>query len=344
MGKTDFTDPAAVDAWDRWFRWREGMHLHDLTVDATWERVARAVASAQGPQAAFWAQHYVDALSKWQMLPGARLLHDAGTGSSSFEMQISTKKNTILAASNIAVLNVNAFVRRSRGTMVWFDRDEFMRVCALAVRFLDDALFAGATPMAGLRIGVIGMADALSQLGVGYAGDAALAQAREIAIAFAEGCLRGDLAMARERGSHPHSHTRWVARLHARRIGDGLRSELRRYGMRHPHLTAIMSDPRLALLANNSSDGLDPALHTNAHEQQQPFTMRWQDAALDSESALFVQTAQLALRAAIQPWIDRPIDTPLLTLQELDENTRERCVTLAAALKLKPPRWRLPLG
>jgi ribonucleoside-diphosphate reductase alpha chain len=154
--------------------------------------------------------------------------------------------------------------------------------------------------------------------------------------------LHGDLAVARERGAHPRSHTRWAARLRARGIDGGLRSELRRYGMRHPHLTAIMSDPRLALLANNSSDGLDPALRANAHEK--PTTMRWQDAALDSESALFAQTAQLALRAAIQPWIDRPIDTPLLALQELDEHTRERCVTLAAALKLRPPRWRLALG
>ncbi len=349
MGKTAFTKPAAVDAWDLWFRWRDGAQLRDLTVDATWERVARTVGSAEGPQAAFWARHYVDAFSKWQMLPGERLLHDAGTSSPSLgsptQQMIHSDTPRIkeiaanLANSNIAVLNVNAFVRRSRGAAAWFDRDEFMRICTLAVRFLDDALVNGGFPMAGLRIGMFGVADALAQLGVGYAGDAAQAQARAIAIAFAEGCLRGDLAMACERGANPLNDKRWAARLRARGLDHDLRAELHRYGMRHPQLTAIMPHPQLALLANNATDGLDPAVRANAHER--PAATDWQDAALAGDSALFAQTAQLALRAAIQPWIDRPIDTPLLALQELDLDTREHCATLAAALKLKPPRWRL---
>jgi ribonucleoside-diphosphate reductase alpha chain len=367
MANTIFTDPTAVDAWDLWFRWREGMHLHDLTIDATWERVARAAAPAEDPQAAFWAQRYVDAFSKWQMLPGEQLLHDAGTGSALQETlrrglthadtaqteqtsanvtAVKVIASNVIASSamvsNTAALNASAFVRRSRGAAAWFDRDEFMRVCGLAVRFLDDVLVAATTPMAALRIGVIGVADALAQLGVGYAGDAALAQARTIASAFSEGCMRGDVAMARERGRNPLNNKHWAARLRARDLSDKLRMELRRYGIRHPQLTAIMSHPRLALLANNTTDGLDPAVHPNGHEPSA--AVHWQDTALDNDSALFAQTAQLALRAAIQPWIDRPIDTPLLALHALDENIRQRCGTLAAALKLKPPRWRLPLS
>jgi ribonucleoside-diphosphate reductase alpha chain len=367
MGNTIFTDHTAVDAWDLWFRWREGMRLHDLTIDATWERVARAVAAADSPQAALWAQRYVDAFSKWQMLPGEQLLHDAGAGSASQETlrrglthtdtpqteqtcanvtTVNIIASNVIASSamvsNTAVLNASAFVRRSRGAAAWFDCDEFMRVCGLAVRFLDDVLVAGTTPMAALRIGVIGVADALAQLSVGYAGDAALAQARIIASAFSEGCMRGDVAMARERGANPLNNKRWAARLRARDLSDELRMELRRYGVRHPQLTAIMSHPRLALLANNTTDGLDPAVHPNGHEPSA--AVHWQDTSLDNGSALFAQTAQLALRAAIQPWIDRPIDTPLLALHALDEDIRQRCGTLAAALKLKPPRWRSPLS
>ncbi|MCC7247904.1 MAG: hypothetical protein IT473_04695, partial [Lysobacter sp.] len=210
MGKTAFTDPAAVDAWDLWFRWRDGARLRDLTIDATWERVAHAVAGARDSNAAMWAQRYADAFSKWQVLPSERLLRDAGTGAGT----------TAATTPPQAALNVAAFVRQSRGTATRFDRDEFLRVCGLAVRFLDDALLASAGHAAsGLQIGLFGMADALSQLDCGYVGEAATAQAREIAAAFAEGCLLGDLSLARERGGNAVDGKRWGPRFRARGLG-----------------------------------------------------------------------------------------------------------------------------
>lgn len=329
MGKTAFTDPAAVDAWDLWFRWREGARLRDLTIDATWERVARAVIGAGDADAALWTQRYVDAFSKWQILPGERLLRDAGTG---------VGENA--ATPSQAAVNVAAFVRQSRGAATRFDRDEFMRVCGLTVRFLDDAALASGHTPSGLQIGLFGLADALSQLGRGYAGDGASAQAREIAAAFAEGCLLGDLALARERGANAVDGKRWGARFRARGLGGEALADARRYGMRYSRLTAIGSQPRLALFANNVSNGLDPAVRANANAR--PYGWRWQDAALANDGALAAQTAQLTLRATVQPWIDRPIDAPLLALREPDDEIRGVCVALAESLGLKTPQWRLP--
>lgn len=329
MGKTAFTDPAAVDAWDLWFRWRDGARLRDLTIDATWERVAHAIAAAD-TNAALWAQRYADAFSKWQVLPSEHLLRDAGTGA-----------GTTAAATPQAALNVGAFVRQSRGMVTRFDRDEFLRVCGLTVRFLDDAsLVSSGHPASGLQIGLFGMADALSQLGCGYAGDAACAQAREIAATFAEGCLLGDLSLARERGANTVDGKRWGARFRARGLGGEVLADARRYGMRYSRLTAIASQPRIALLTNNAADALDPAVRTTAHERAS--AARWRDPGLDRMAPRMAQIAQLELRAAIQPWIDRPIDTPLLALREPDEATRAECAALAKTFALKPPRWRLP--
>ena len=42
-----FLDPVAVEAWDAWFRWREDGQLRDISVEATWERVAGALAQAE---------------------------------------------------------------------------------------------------------------------------------------------------------------------------------------------------------------------------------------------------------------------------------------------------------
>lgn len=326
MGKTAFTDPAAVDAWDLWFRWREGARLRDLTIDATWERIARAVAGASSADTTLWTQRYIDAFSKWQILPCERLLRDAGTGAAA-------------AAPPQAALNVSAFVRQSRGAAARFDRDEFMRICGLAVRFLDDASLASGHVAGGLQIGLFGVADALSQLGCGYAGEAARAQAREVAAAFAEGCLLGDLALARERGANAMDGKRWGARFRARGLSGEVLADARRYGLRYSRLTAIGSQPRIALLANNAADALDPAVRMSAHER--PAAARWRDATLDRMGLASAQTAQLELRAAIQTWIDRPIDTPLLALREPDEATRAECAALAASFALKPPRWRL---
>ncbi len=334
MGKTAFTDPTAVDAWDLWFRWREGARLRDLTIDATWERIAHAVAGATDANATQWAQRYVDAFSKWQILPGERLLRDAGTGAAANAASSAT-------TASQAALNVVAFVRQSRGAATRFDRDEFLRVCGLTVRFLDDAALTSSGHSAnGLQIGLFGMADALSQLGCGYAGEAACAQAREIAAAFAEGCLLGDLALARERGANAVDGKRWGARFRARGLGGETLADARRYGMRYSRLTAIGSQPRIALLANNTTDALDPAMRLSAHERASAAT--WRDPGLDRMAPCVAQKAQLELRAAVQPWIDRPIDTPLLALREPDEATRAECAALAARFALKSPRWRLP--
>jgi ribonucleoside-diphosphate reductase alpha chain len=328
MGKTAFTDPAAVDAWDLWFRWRDGTRLRDLTIDTTWERVAHAVASAANTDSTVWAQRYADAFSKWQLLPSERLLCEAGIG-----------RGTPSCAPQ-AALNAAAFVRQSRGAVTHFDRDEFVRVCALSVRFLDDALIGAGHSTSGLHIGLFGMADALAHLGEGYVGETATSRAREIACAFAEGCLIGDVTLARERGANALDAKRWSSRLRVRGFGGALLSEVDRYGLRHSRLTAIASHPRLALFANNTTDGVDPMIRIDA--QRRPAAAQWCDSALVRASSLSAQIAQLELRAAIQPWIDRSIDTPLLTLSEPDETTRTACVSRAAELDLKPPRWRLP--
>jgi ribonucleoside-diphosphate reductase alpha chain len=340
MGKTAFIDPAAVDAWDLWFRWREGTHLRDLTIDSTWDRVAQAISRAEPADAAIWAQRYADAFSKWQLLPNERLLRDAGTGTS-VDKRTTRHPSLNAAALNLAALNVTAFVHRPRGAAAHFDLDEFIRVCGLAVRFLDNALRLAGHDASGLQIGVFGMADALSALGMSYAGEAACAQAREIAAAFAEGCLRGDSILARERGANFVDAKRWGARLRARGFHGELLADVRRYGMRYSRLTAIVPHPRLALLANNVADGLDPATRMNT--QSWPAAVHWQDPTLQRGSSVLAQTAQLKLRAAMQPWIDRPIDTPLLALDPPNDGIRAYCAMLADEYGMRTPRWRLPV-
>lgn len=326
---TRFTDPAAVDAWDHWFRWRHAEGLRDRTIDATWARVAHAVAEAVDDRACM--RRYVDAFSRWQLLPDERLLRSAGTAS-----------NPAPLDSPAATLNVSAFVTAPLTRQAQWDAEGFSRVAALAVRLLDDALVAahGATPgFRDLRVGVIGFADALVLLGIGYADAGSVELARRVGAALAHGTLRGTVDLAGERGAIDRHPAHRVAQWRDRGTPAPLIEDALRWGVRHARLSAIERQPRLALLANNASDALDPS--PPRHRPRARGTAS--SAALPhSARAPTVDhiAAQLALRAAIQPWIDAPIDYPLVGPADADPQTRVAYQQVADSLGLCDPTFR----
>lgn len=281
---TSFTDPVAVETWDACFRWRDGEALRDVTIDATWWRVAEAVAAVEGAQAPLWAHRFVDAFSHWRLLPDERLLRAIGTRDGLRDLETPS-----------AVVNLGAFVPPSWGTPPRFDGDRLALTAALAVRLLDDAVLAcHPSPAATtLRIGVIGLANALDALGLPYYSEAAHQLARTIARTLAEGCLRGSLDLAEERGplASPSPSPDQVAQWHERGMPRHLVQRAQRIGLRHRALTAIDPHPMLAHLANHVSDAIDP-----------PPAMVAPDMI---DAALF---AQFKMRSAMQLWIDAAID------------------------------------
>lgn len=278
---TRFTDPIAVETWDTWFRWRDRDELRDVTIDDTWWRVADTIAAPNGAMAPLWAHHYASAFSSWRLLPDERLLRVAGTG-----QPLGTPEPLA------AVLNLAAFVSTPLGAPARFERAAFVDTAALAVRLLDDALmvFDGIVP-AGLRIGVIGFADALRKLGIAYPSGSACLQARDFAAALAEGCLRGAIALAEERGAREAMPPREPELWRSRGMPPDLVERATRHGVRHLVRTAILHHPTLARLADNATDAIEPRSHPG--EPQDEDTLR---------------TVQHEIRRAMQPWIDLPIE------------------------------------
>lgn len=285
-GTTRFTDRAAVDVWDSVFRWRDGDVLRDRTIDCTWTRVARSVAG-EGRAQAVWAQRYMDAFARWQLLPDTRLLRRAGT----------TLPQLPLDGCR-ATLNAAAFVVTSAAGQLQFDHARFEQAAALAVRFVDDALLhaSPAEPRrVPPRIGMLGVGDALQACGFAYDSDAARCMAAHIAASLAAGCLAENRRLGRERGAWSCCRTQpGVALLHACGATD---DGAPRSTLRHPRITAIERQPLLARFANGASDALLPA--------------RVADTAPHDPSVPDMQHDIAALRrmhAAVQPFIDAPID------------------------------------
>lgn len=295
-----FRDAVAVEVWDGCFRWREDGRLRDATVAATWERVAGAL--AQAGTAGTFARELLDALAWLRVLPNPRLIARLGTG-----------WRPASSDCDVAVVNASAFVRDAFGERARLDIGGLESAAGLAVRLLDRArVLAGSGHGAALKVGLVGVADALQRLGLDYDSVAGREEAMRIAAALAHGALEASIA-AVAAGAVP------VPRLRASRA---MAAELRSRPLAHASLTAIAPQPLLALLADNVADALDPRDgQPRAHRISGPGGERIVRAAggttaLARELGVASRAtapwpaapAQVAMRAAVAPWIDAPID------------------------------------
>ncbi|MEO8670696.1 MAG: hypothetical protein ABI411_05225 [Tahibacter sp.] len=224
-GAAAFTDLAAVQAWDAWFRWREGDDLHDTSIDATWRRVANALGSVESTQQSAWAHRFHECFSTWSLLPDERVIAHAGTGRIEWN-------HALASAINLAVL-----VRNPISDNAQFDFHHFGEIATLSVRALDNAVLIaerhGTDPLS-LSIGLIGLADALALLDIPYASHAALGFAARIGECLKTATSKASTELTAERGALASARNRYQK------------------------LTGLQSHPRLSLLANNVSDAIAP--------------------------------------------------------------------------------------
>ncbi|MEA2093299.1 MAG: adenosylcobalamin-dependent ribonucleoside-diphosphate reductase [Pseudomonadota bacterium] len=75
-----FTVPVSRLVWDAKYRYRDARTVHDKDLDATWRRVAHAVAAAETQAQDSWEAAFYQLLRDFRFLPGGRILSGAGTG------------------------------------------------------------------------------------------------------------------------------------------------------------------------------------------------------------------------------------------------------------------------
>lgn len=346
--QSPFIEPAAVEAWDAWFRWRHHAHLCDVSIEDTWRRVASALAAveARGARGA-WFSRFLKPLAGWQLLPDERLLAAADTG-----------RITWRGGALGAVLNVAAFAARDHAGERRVDPDDIAHVAAVAVRGLDNAAMLAGEPAPRLRIGLTGVADALALLDCAYDSATGRALAATWARALAEGCFLASAELAVERGPVAGDAGPVLERAMVRGFAPHVVRSASRHGLRHRKLTAIAPHPRLALFANDVADALDP-LQDDPHARTitAPEGNHTLDASgyalnvlrgdrqhtgpLPATLATLPWTAQIGMRAAVQPWMDEPIACPLLFAAEPDAQMGIELLQHAAMHGLAAPTWRV---
>ena len=313
--QASFVDPAAVEAWDAWFRWRDGNELRDVTIDTTWSRVTQALCSLESGLPAKHEQLVGDAISSWRLLVDPRVL--AGAGRPQFAWP---------AGDLCTSINLARFVSLPFTPKAAFQRNALEANVLLATRLIDNMQVATAQTGAPPRLGVIGLADALAMLGLDYASEAGARAAAQIARDFARAALEASCELARERGSRADAAAVERALSRADALGDvELAARIRRHGLRFASLTAIDSQPRLALVANNVADAISPLrgenevyVIRNAGGERRigaagfAITLWRQLGARADDTEFPFSTAATAgdsgvarIHAAVAPWFDR---------------------------------------
>lgn len=312
-----FIDPVSVEAWDAWFRWRDAAGLHDLTVEDTWQRVAEAVAIAEPREPGRWRQRFATSMGALRLLPDERILADAGHAPPS-------------PAALYAAVNLAAFVRSPFSMTAEFDAAGCMASAALAVRLLEDAAdLAEAGPATRLRVGFVGLADAIAMLCREFGGSAGQDSAAAMLAALHAGCTGATARLQTERG------------------------RCRRFQL------VVEPHPRLCVLANNVADGVDP-LTGGEHVLELAFPealalrrssgfaltrRRYVPAHACAEPGSVFDSptagSQLALRAALLPWLESPPATPLRLRRPPAPAEAGTLAAQAQAAGLPEPAWRV---
>lgn len=75
-----FLETPSRHIWDAKYRYRRGETCLDADVDASWRRIAKAIAAAESRERGGWARQFYAILKGFRFLPGGRIQAGAGTG------------------------------------------------------------------------------------------------------------------------------------------------------------------------------------------------------------------------------------------------------------------------
>ncbi|MDH3209564.1 MAG: adenosylcobalamin-dependent ribonucleoside-diphosphate reductase, partial [Burkholderiaceae bacterium] len=169
-------------------------------------------------------------------------------------------------------VDLTRFVQRPFEDDAAFDEAAFTRVCAVAVRMLDNVLDITVWPLPQQQeearnkrrvgLGFTGLGDALVMLGLRYDSEPARAMARRIAAAMRDAAYEASVELARERGAFPlfNADLYLSGGNFSSRLPLSLREQIRTHGLRNSHLLSIAPTGTISLaFADNASNGIEPA-------------------------------------------------------------------------------------
>jgi ribonucleoside-diphosphate reductase alpha chain len=173
-------------------------------------------------------------------------------------------------ACNLGSLNLTQFVRQPFSPQASPDHRALAEATGVAVRFLDDVVQLSQFPLPEqarvarhsrrIGLGITGLGNALTMLGLDYDSDTARETAAGLMREICHAAYRASIGLARQKGAFPALEIEpFLAGEFARVLPEDIRDGIARHGLRNSHLLAIAPTGTISLLANSVSSGLEPS-------------------------------------------------------------------------------------
>jgi ribonucleoside-diphosphate reductase alpha chain len=236
-----------------------------------------------------------------------------------------------------------------------------------AVRFLDNVIDISRYPLKAQRkeakakrrigLGVTGLADALTMLGVAYGSERGRALAARWMGSVEEAAYGASVELAREKGAFPLFDGRpFLAAPGIARLDPTLRKAIGKHGIRNGLLTSIAPTGTISLMAGNISSGIEPVFDfrydrrilapdgSQRHEVVEDYAHRLYRHLKGDATPLtsaFVRaadlspSAHLAMQAAVQVHVDSSISKTINCPEGISFGDFENVYLEAHSLGLK---------
>jgi ribonucleoside-diphosphate reductase alpha chain len=172
------------------------------------------------------------------------------------------------AACLLGSFNLVKYVRGERGNYT-LDESQLLEDVHPVVRAMDNVTDRARYPLyeqekeaknkRRMGLGVTGLANTLEALGYPYGSPGFLQKQEEILSALKNECYLASTRIAFEKGSFPAYNAKKYAKgKFIQTLDEGVRSEIKRTGIRNSHLTSIAPTGTISLCADNVSSGIEP--------------------------------------------------------------------------------------
>ena len=173
-------------------------------------------------------------------------------------------------ACDLGSINLTRLIRSPFSPQAQLDGERLVHIVSIAVRMLDNVIDATRAPLKQQRaaiqatrrigLGITGLADSLTMLGLRYGDDASRAFAAATMRTIRHAAYRQSVTLAKEKGCFPLFDKQcYLDAPFIRSLPDDIRDDIAAQGIRNSHLLAIAPTGTISLLAGNVSSGIEPA-------------------------------------------------------------------------------------
>ena len=169
-----------------------------------------------------------------------------------------------------------------------------------------------------MGLGITGLANVLSYIGLDYGSPEALEWTDKLMRAFTNACYLASSQIAREKGSFPYFHSeKYSEGKFFQQLEPEVQRHIMQHGLRNSHLTSIAPTGSISLAANNVSSGIEPVFahsFTRTYiDKVGPQTELVEDYGVAEWGIYAKQTAEVTVNehvdmlTTVQKWVDSSV-------------------------------------